>query len=89
MTDRIEPRSETAYIDGTPVRCDDYPRLIAVANAALPDSDPRKITRAMVVELRKRALGHPLGYGEWSKNPPDPELTKIADALESYLPPEA
>lgn len=51
------------------------PGLIALANAALPDDDPHKITREMVRLLRDTAEEYDY-------------LTPIADALASYLPPE-
>lgn len=49
---------------------------IAINNAALPDDDRRKITREMVNDLRR------IDSEEY------PPLSRIADALESYLPPE-
>jgi hypothetical protein len=56
--------------------------IIAALNAALPDSDPRKITRALVRRLRETAYTAADGYSgpTW--------LADLADALESYLPPE-
>lgn len=51
--------------------------LLALANAALPDDDPRKITREWLNSLRSLAA-----------DLPEPELADIANALESYLPPE-
>jgi hypothetical protein len=66
------------------------PQTIALANAALPDSDPRKITRARVDALREVAReidaenkGMITQCG-WA----DDFLNGLADALESYLPPE-
>lgn len=62
--------------------------LIAAANAALPDSDPRKITRAMVEEIREAAASH----AAYDSLPQFAALAarvqRIADALSSYLPPE-
>ena len=62
-------------------------KIIAVANNDLEDSDPRKITRHSVWIIRKLAddmydLMHPgaLGFQR--------EARQLADALESYLPPE-
>lgn len=57
--------------------------LIAVANAALPDDDPRKITWGMVSDLRQAAArlvrtGDHRGV----------DLAGHADALASYLQPE-
>jgi hypothetical protein len=56
-------------------------RLIALANAALPDPDPRKITHTTVARLRfLRGAFHPDDkVHDW--------LAPLADALESYLPP--
>jgi hypothetical protein len=58
------------------------PAAIAILNQLLPDSDPRKITRATVQRLRRTAYDAPDGYSgpTW--------LADLADALESYLPPE-
>lgn len=55
---------------------------IALANAALPDSDPRKITREIVEAIRKAYLE----FGQ--TNETTDRILEIADALESYLPPE-
>lgn len=76
----------------------DLPSLIALANAALPDSDPRKITREDVEVLRSAAedLEHACEYGRWCRWCIDHSLglanrvrlKRLADALESYLPPE-
>ena len=68
-----------------------YPaRTIALANAALPDSDPRKITRHHVERLRMVAAT--LHMRESGMAGPmtivSNELNEIAEALESYLPPE-
>lgn len=50
-------------------------KLIALANAALPDGDPRKITREIVDQLRSTR-------GEYL------DFSAFGDALASYLPPE-
>jgi hypothetical protein len=58
------------------------PQIIARANALLPDSDPRKITHVLAARLRV-TVDHAGGAGAgptW--------LADLADALESYLPPE-
>lgn len=61
------------------------PALIALANAALPDSDPRKITREKIALLRIEHISECDGdVCEY----PTRELAAFADALESYLPPE-
>lgn len=57
-------------------------KIIALANSQLPDDDPRKVTRGTVAELRGHA--HRAPDGSWDRH----ELSQIADALESYLPPE-
>lgn len=63
--------------------------LIAVANAALPDSDPRKFTRATIAMLRRKAdVFHPTPESPMLGRMRDTELDAFADALESYLPPE-
>jgi excinuclease UvrABC ATPase subunit len=62
------------------------PQTIALANAALPDTDPRKITRAKVETLR-----HMIGADEsWTGCSPQSFALaeSLLDALESYLPPE-
>lgn len=64
--------------------------LIAVANAGLTDSDPRKITRERIADIRKaRTMVN-------QEIMPDSEYRKLIDsldvmaaALESYLPPVA
>lgn len=71
------------------------PTLIALANAALPDSDPRKITRAAVEVIRKFAYWHhhaavpamPERYQYLARAEISYALL-LADALASYLPPE-
>lgn len=56
--------------------------LIAVANAALPDDDPRKITRAKLEALRSLAIMH-----ETARGADVTDERRFIDALESYLPP--
>ena len=69
----------TAAVSATPHH---LVRIIALANAALPDDDPRKITRVTIAEIRNAAenVDH-----EWGG--PDADLWRIADVLESFLPP--
>lgn len=58
--------------------------LIALLNAALPDSDPRKITRAHVDFLRSCAIDADASDNRgWDAEP----LREIANLLEAYLPP--
>lgn len=58
--------------------------LIALANAALPDSDRRKITREKIAVIRQCAFDNlPYLAGAVAK-----AMVEFADALESYLPPE-
>lgn len=74
---------------------DRAPQYLAIANAALPDSDRRKITRERIAAARK-ALNQSdyipnsdeeLGAdGEW---PAVSDAEQLLRALESYLPPEA
>jgi hypothetical protein len=61
----------------------DIPAAIAYLNHELPDSDPRKITRQMVDRIRGAADALSIQYSAM-----DVALTTIADALESYLPPD-
>lgn len=56
------------------------PILIALANAALPDSDPRKITRETVRAILAARTTYPFGSASHR------ELIQIAAALASYLP---
>jgi hypothetical protein len=62
------------------------PALIALANAALSDSDPRKITREMVDDLRMAASGLRHEYGSVDEDAAS--VDRVSDVLESYLPPE-
>lgn len=71
------------------------PGLIALANAALPDDDPRKITWAMVDAIRKSSHdieaehdtpGSPL-YDDYVLWEQFTALDGSADVLASYLPP--
>jgi hypothetical protein len=66
----------------------DAVKVIALANAALPDSDPRKITREKILLVRSAIVHEPYA-GSSSPNPDGAAaLQAFADALESYLPPE-
>lgn len=61
---------------------------VAVHNATLDDSDPRKITREKIATMR-RAVVHEPYAGSSSPNPEGTAaLRAFADALDSYLPPE-
>jgi hypothetical protein len=71
--------------DWTP---DALPALIALANATLPDADPRKITRRHTSVLRK-AIGVMWSSENPNDRPTAVELDRLADVLESYLPPKA
>jgi hypothetical protein len=79
---------------------DPHAARIAVENAALPDTDPRKITPEVIEEMRYACRGlrqilqqlHADDRDQW----PDDAIThadrarqleRFADALESYLPP--
>lgn len=89
-TDRIEPALSAEEWAARPDMYDivtrweesDLPKIIAAANADLPDSDHRKITREMVSDARLAATN--AGHAKWSAR-----YNAIADALESYLPPES
>jgi hypothetical protein len=63
--------------------------MIAALNDALPDSDPRKITRETVRYLRELAnFLESVSEERTGIAEPEMQLRAIADALESYLPPE-
>jgi len=74
------------------------PKMIALLNASLPDSDPRKITREMVADLRLAYVGaahlarHHQEAGDEPERQRQVALAKrcalYAGALKSYLPPE-
>lgn len=66
-------QSVESLVGALPESPDDLAAVIGFANAALPDSDPRKITRKHVELLRETVA----------------PLRAFADALESYLPPPA
>lgn len=76
------PRQILEGWDGRTLRLDDpedFVAIIALANAALPDGHPTKITREWVRMIRTEGRER----GEWGA-----EWGIVADALESYLPPE-
>jgi hypothetical protein len=58
----------------------DIPTLIALANHALPDSDPRKITRELLARIREIVSQSDIAYTS-------DDVDAFVDALESYLPP--
>jgi hypothetical protein len=67
----------------------EIPGLIALANAALPDSDPRKITREKIKALRAGAESLEADYDCGGNH--EALVTSVKElvaALESYLPPE-
>lgn len=59
---------------------------IALYNAKLPDSDPRKITREKIIAMR-RAADELHVYDALNLSERRAEMHAWADALESYLPP--
>lgn len=65
-------------------------RLIALANAALPDTDPRKITRETVSALRIAAIALDMDAAAFDvdNNAHAQAVRALAAALASYLPPE-
>lgn len=65
----------------------EWAKVIAAANAELPDSDPRKITRAMVVAIQAGACAATTHYGEERDEEVCRSLSAIAAVLASYLPP--
>lgn len=95
MTDRTEPALTPEQWqwarDGALDVCSLYytkgtaGAVIAIVNDELPDTDPRKITRAKVELLRDAILDwNPIGYPPFTKG----SLKAFCAALESYLPPE-
>lgn len=66
---------------------------IAVANAMLEDDDRRKITREWITTIRDNAYwmigANDSPAGKERNNKASADLVAIADALESYLPPES
>lgn len=71
------------------------PALIALANAALPDTDPRKITREKVELIRDGVQQIAAAVDDMRPSTEKADaralsvaLGAFADALESYLPPE-
>jgi hypothetical protein len=70
-------------MSGVTVRADDLPALIALANAALPDSDRRKLRHHWISWLREEAeILNRNGAGAGALI-----AAEIADVLESYLSP--
>lgn len=59
---------------------------IALNNAALPDSDPRKVAPETVRRLRAISEAIRNEHQNWDAKA---FLAALADSLESYLPPEA
>jgi hypothetical protein len=99
MTDHIEPALSEAEWKGVRSGADDVTRyyftkgrlaaVIAACNDELPDSDPRKITREMIEALRSAASFVPDFYAADANGDNIVALChSLADALESYLPPE-
>lgn len=103
MTDRIEPAlssEEWAHAMDEDVReglayevtylwgSSRPAATIALANAALLDSDPRKITRTKITLLREAADSHRAYDSIEPFHAEAKSLAEFANALESYLPPE-
>lgn len=66
------------------------PQMIALANAALSNDDLRKITRSMIADLNAAVNAFGELAGDDGENDEQlHRLSRIVDALESYLPPEA
>ena len=61
------------------------PALIALANSALPDDDKRKLRREHIAALRNATVHDVIGDEDREQTS---ILRNLADALESYLPPE-
>jgi hypothetical protein len=78
--------------DEWPIPMEFIPAIIVAANAALPHDDPRKVRREWVAELRRMAGEAEASDRRGEKDGPvvDPYICRsMADALESYLPPNA
>jgi hypothetical protein len=90
--DTLRDAQLDAAIEGVRrLRAEHMPALIALANAALPDSDPRKITREMVAAMRDAAHSAESRHdrsGELVDYETQRQFEQWADALSSYLPPE-
>lgn len=69
----------------------DFAALIALANAALPDGDPRKIDGSTITDLRLAAVALEVDAEAFQVDNRRfvSDLRRIADALSSYLPPES
>lgn len=84
------------HVDGTlDVSSASVPALIALANAALPDGDPRKITQEMVDDLHKTVRDTLFACGEFCISKDNCDCNERAArvegyvaALASFLPPE-
>ncbi len=61
-----------------------WPAVVAIGNDKLRDDDPRKITGEWIAELRLSAKQIEEDRGPLPRN----RLAEMADALESYLPPQ-
>jgi hypothetical protein len=85
---------QQASASAASVPVEQLPELITRANRLLPDSDPRKLTLAMVADLRRAARELRLGLDEGRYARGDEieqraladRLETYAHALESYLP---
>lgn len=99
MTDRIEPALTAeewarggkfghVTLDSWREHPERIPGTIALANAALPDSDPRKITRKMVDYLCELANDEDDARAMGEQTQVDTiRVRAIASALAAYLPP--
>lgn len=75
------------------LRVQDMPQVIALANAALPDDDPHKVTREKVERLHEGARAmmnthYERCTGGCTCERESDALAAFADTLASYLPPE-
>jgi hypothetical protein len=92
MSEKIEPalsaeewkHAQESGRHGHGVRAVEIYREIAHLNAALLDSDPRKITRGQIERLRRAVA---IAVSE-SRDSDASFGLMLLDALESYLPPE-
>ena len=85
---RFDPKDAASHCEANAVAYEtDFHVMMAIANAALPDDDPRKITREDVRYLRDTALFLRTRVDEHGDDVGDPNLTALAAKLAALLPP--
>ena len=81
-------RKTNGSIEYVGLHGDKIPAVIALANHALPDGHPLKITREDVNELASIARDHQYPYGPSGRIDEGDILAKLAAKLAALLPPE-